>query len=41
MSNQSYGSQPKAENWSASAPWQVVNVEEHVDIGHLLTVWSR
>ena len=31
----------KAENWSGSAPLQVFNVDEHVDIGPLLTVWSR
>ena len=41
MSRKSYGSLPKAENWSGSAPWQVVKVEEHVDIGPLLTAWSR
>ena len=41
MSSSSYGSQPKAENWSGSSSWQVVNVEEQVDIEHLLTVWSR
>ena len=43
MSRKSYGSLlvPKAENWSGSAPWQVVKVEKHVDIGPLLTVWSR
>ena len=41
MSNQSYRSFPKAENSSGSASWQVVQVEEHFDIGPLLTVWSR
>ena len=30
MSRKGYGSLPKAENWSGSAPWQVVKVEEHV-----------
>ena len=31
----------KAENWSGSAPLQVFNMDEHVDIGPLLTAWSR
>ena len=37
----SSGSLPKAENWSGSAALQVVKVEEHVDVGPLLTAWSR
>ena len=41
VSRKRYGSLPKAKNWSGSAPWQVVKVEEHVDIGPLLTAWSR
>ena len=41
MSRKSYGSLPKAKNRSGSAPWQVVKVEEHVDIRPLLTAWSR
>ena len=31
----------KADIWSGNAPLQVFNVDEHVDIGPLLTVWSR
>ena len=31
----------KAEIWSGSAPLQTFNVDEHVDVGPLLTVWSR
>ena len=31
----------KAENCSVSAPLQVFNVDGNVDIGLLLTVWSR
>ena len=34
----SYRSIPKAENWSGIAPWQVVKVEDHVDIGPIWTV---
>ena len=37
MSIQSCRSLLKAENWSGSAPLQVFKVEEHVDIGPLLT----
>ena len=36
-----YGSLPNSETWSGSAPWQVVKVEEHVDIGPLFTAWIR
>ena len=39
--NQSCRSLLKAENWAGSAPWQVFQVEAHVDIGPLLTVWSK
>ena len=37
----SCGSLLEAENWSGSAPLQVVHVEEHVDTGPLRTAWSR
>ena len=40
MSNQSSRSLLKAENWSGSAPLQVRNVDEHVDIGSLLPACS-
>ena len=38
---QSCSSSLKAENCSGSAPLQVSEVEEHVDIGLLWTAWSR
>ena len=41
MSIQSCRSLLKAEIWSGSAPLQVFNMDEHVDIWPLLTVWSR
>ena len=43
MSIQSSSSSLKVENWSGSAPLQVFNVDEHVDLGPLLPVssWSR
>ena len=43
MSTQSCSTSLKAENWTGSAPLQlqVLNVDEHVGIGPLLTVWSR
>ena len=43
MSIQSCSGSLKAENRSGSTPLQVLNVDEHVDIGPLvlLTVWSR
>ena len=41
MSRKSYGSLPKAENWSGTAPWQVVKAEERVGVRPLLTACSR
>ena len=41
MSNQSCRILPKAEHILGTDQWQVVQLEEHVDIGPLLTVWSR
>ena len=41
MSIQSCRSLLKAENWSGSASLQLFTVDERVDIGPLLTVWSR
>ena len=41
MSIQSCRSSLKAEIWSGSAPLQVFNVDEHADIGTVLTIWSR
>ena len=38
MSIQSCCRSLKAESWSGSAPLQVFNVDEHVDLGPLLTV---
>ena len=41
MSTQSCRSLLEAKKWSGSAPLQVFNMHEHVDIGPFLTVWSR
>ena len=41
MSIQTCSSSLKAENYSGSAPFQVFLVDEHGDIGPLLTVRSR
>ena len=41
MWSQSYRSLAKAENWSGSAPWQVVQVEGHVEIGPLSTAYME
>ena len=41
MLTQSCRGSLKVENWSGSAPLQVFNVDEHVDIGPLLKAWSR
>ena len=41
MSSQSSRSLLEAGTWSGSAPLQAFNLEEHVDIGPLVTVWSR
>ena len=41
MSIQSCRRLLKVKIWSGSAPLQVFNVDELVDIGPLLTVWSR
>ena len=41
ISTQSCRSLLKADIWSGSAPLQMFNVDKHVDIGPLFTVWSR
>ena len=41
MSDLSHRSLPKAESWSGSAPWQVVKMEEHVDLAPLSKAWNR